>query len=62
MLYNEDWSGQVRQDSSSNMMFADDIVLCSDSMERVGGNVERWKNPLDRRGMKVINKPEYMCE
>lgn len=37
MLYNEDWSGQVRQDASSTMMFADDIVLCTYSMEPLGG-------------------------
>ena len=42
-------------------MFADDIVICNESRERVKENLERWRYELERRGMKVsCNKTEYM--
>ncbi|KAK3543882.1 hypothetical protein QTP70_030154 [Hemibagrus guttatus] len=45
-------SEEVRQESPWTMMFADDIVICS----------ERWRFSLERRGMKVSgSKTEYMC-
>ena len=35
-------------------MFADDIVVCSESNEQVEENLERWKDELERRGMKSV--------
>ncbi|MCI4382158.1 hypothetical protein PGIGA_G00260570 [Pangasianodon gigas] len=46
-------SEEVRQESPCTMMFADDIVICSESREQVEENLERWKFALERRGMKV---------
>ncbi|KAK3521396.1 hypothetical protein QTP70_004128 [Hemibagrus guttatus] len=46
-------SEEVRQESSWTMMFADDIVICSESREQVEENLERWRFALERRGMKV---------
>ena len=44
------------------MMFADDIVICSESKEQVE-KLESWRDALERRGMKVNRrKTEYMCE
>ncbi|KAK3551170.1 hypothetical protein QTP70_013885 [Hemibagrus guttatus] len=55
-------SEEVRQKSSWTMMFADDIVICSESREQVEENLERWRFALERRGMKVSrSKTEYMC-
>ncbi|KAK3547492.1 hypothetical protein QTP86_021194, partial [Hemibagrus guttatus] len=55
-------SEEVRQESSWTMMFADDIVICSESREQVEENLERWRFALERRGMKVSrSKTEYMC-
>ncbi|KAK3546361.1 hypothetical protein QTP70_025767 [Hemibagrus guttatus] len=55
-------SEEVRQESPWTMMFADDIVMCSESREQVEENLERWKFALERRGMKVSrSKTEYMC-
>ena len=34
------------------MMFADDIVICSESKEQVEEKLERWRYALERRGMK----------
>ncbi|KAK3546595.1 hypothetical protein QTP70_030482, partial [Hemibagrus guttatus] len=49
-------SEEVRQESPWTMMFADDIVICSESREQVEENLERWKFALERRGMKVSRK------
>ncbi|KAK3521562.1 hypothetical protein QTP70_013088 [Hemibagrus guttatus] len=55
-------SEEVRQESPWTMMFADDIVICSESREQVAENLERWRFVLERRGMKVSHsKTEYMC-
>ncbi|KAK3506448.1 hypothetical protein QTP70_000579, partial [Hemibagrus guttatus] len=55
-------SEEVRQESSWTMMFADDIVIFSESREQVEENLERWRFALERRGMKVSgSKTEYMC-
>ncbi|KAK3513069.1 hypothetical protein QTP70_000954 [Hemibagrus guttatus] len=55
-------SEKVRQESPWTMMFADDIVICSESREQVEENLERWRFALERRGMKVSrSKTEYMC-
>ncbi|KAK3570154.1 hypothetical protein QTP86_012696 [Hemibagrus guttatus] len=55
-------SEEVRQESPRTMMFADDIVICSESREQVEENLERWRFALERRGMKVSrSKTEYMC-
>ncbi|KAK3548485.1 hypothetical protein QTP70_013317 [Hemibagrus guttatus] len=55
-------SEEVRQESPWTMMFADDIVICSESREQVEEILERWRFALERRGMKVSrSKTEYMC-
>ncbi|KAK3510058.1 hypothetical protein QTP70_026788, partial [Hemibagrus guttatus] len=55
-------SEEVRQESPWTIMFADDIVMCSESREQVEENLERWRFALERRGMKVNrSKTEYMC-
>ncbi|KAK3550288.1 hypothetical protein QTP86_023820, partial [Hemibagrus guttatus] len=55
-------SEEVRQESPWTMMFADDIVICSESREQVKESLERWRFALERRGMKVSrSKTEYMC-
>ncbi|KAK3548720.1 hypothetical protein QTP70_018237, partial [Hemibagrus guttatus] len=56
------FSEEVRQESPWTMMFADDIVICSESREQVEENLERWRFALERRGMKVSGSTtEYMC-
>ncbi|KAK3562534.1 hypothetical protein QTP86_001253 [Hemibagrus guttatus] len=55
-------SEEVRQESPWTMMFADDIVICSESREQVEESLERWRFALERRGIKVSrSKTEYMC-
>ncbi|KAK3565192.1 hypothetical protein QTP86_000998 [Hemibagrus guttatus] len=55
-------SEEVRQESPWTMMFADDIVICSESREQGEQDLERWRFALERRGMKVSrSKTEYMC-
>ena len=43
-------------------MFADDIVICSESKEHVEEKLESWIYASERRGMKVNRrKTEYIC-
>ncbi|KAK3559388.1 hypothetical protein QTP86_012827 [Hemibagrus guttatus] len=39
-------SEEVRQESPWTMMFADDIVICSESREQVEENLERWRTDV----------------
>lgn len=53
---------EARQESSWTMMFADNIVNCSESREEVEDNVERWRYGLEKRGTKVsCSDTAYMC-
>ena len=62
MMVMDRLTDEVRQESPWNMMFADDIVICSDSKEQVKRSLERWRYALERRRMKVsMSKTEYMC-
>ena len=52
----------IREEAPWTMMFADDIVICSESKEWVEEKLESWRCALERRGMKVNRrKTEYMC-
>ncbi|KAK3512229.1 hypothetical protein QTP70_001097 [Hemibagrus guttatus] len=53
-------SEEVRQESPWTMMFADDIVICSESREQVEENLERWRFALERRGMKIYSNIHLM--
>ena len=53
---------EIREEAPWTMMFADDIVICSESKEQVEEKLESWIYALERRGMKVNRrKTEYMC-
>ena len=53
---------EIREEAPWTMMFADDIVICSESKEQVEEKLESWRYDLERRGMKVNRrKTEYMC-
>ena len=52
----------IREEAPWTMMFADDIVICSESKEWVEEKLESCRYALERRGMKVNRrKTEYMC-
>ena len=52
----------IREEAPWTMMFADEIVICSESKERGVDMLESWRYALERRGMKVNRrKTEYMC-
>ncbi|KAK3523894.1 hypothetical protein QTP70_015724 [Hemibagrus guttatus] len=55
-------SEEVRQESPWTMMFADDIVICSESREQVEENLERWRFALERRGMKVSRNEPFIAD
>ena len=53
---------EVRLESPWNMLFADDIVICERSREQAEESLERWRNALERRGMRISrDKTEYLC-
>ena len=52
---------KIREEATWTMMFADDIVICSDSKEQVEEKLESCIYAVERRGMKVNRiKTEYM--
>ena len=52
----------IGEEAPWTMTFADDIVICSESKERVEEKLESWRYALERRGMKVNRrKTECMC-
>ncbi|KAK3546851.1 hypothetical protein QTP86_003049 [Hemibagrus guttatus] len=55
-------SEEARQESPWTMMFAEDIVICSESREQVEESLERWRFALERRGMKVSRTAETTGE
>ena len=53
-------TGEIRKVSPWNMLFADGVVLCSESRE-VENSLEKWRLALESRGMKINrSKTEYM--
>ena len=44
---------EIREEAPWTMMFADDIVICSEGKEQVEEKLESWRYALERRGMKV---------
>ncbi|KAK3574586.1 hypothetical protein QTP86_010846 [Hemibagrus guttatus] len=55
-------SEEVRQESPWTIMFADDIVICSESREQVEENLERWRFALERRGMEPGYIRNLVCQ
>lgn len=51
-----------RQESLWTIMFADCIVICSDSRKQVKESLKRWRYAVEIRGMKVSrNETERVC-
>ena len=50
---------EIREEASWTMMFADDIVICSESKEQVEDKLDSWRYALERRGMKVNRRKTY---
>ena len=55
---------EIREEAPWTMMFADDIVICSESKEQVEEKLESWRYALERRGMKVNRRKDriHVCE
>ena len=53
---------EIREECPCTMIFADDIVTCSECKEQVEENLGSWRYALEIRGMKVNRrKTECMC-
>ena len=53
---------EVRREPPWTMLFADDIVICEETREKVEQRLESWRYALERRGMKVNrSKTKYLC-
>ena len=52
---------EARREPPWTMLFADDIVICEETRKEVEQRLKSWKNALERRGMKVRSKTEYLC-
>ena len=44
---------QVRKESPWTMLYADDIVICKDTREKLEQRLECWRYSLERREIKV---------
>ena len=52
----------IRKDTPSQMMFADDVVLCATDQDSLEDDLEVWREAVEKRGLKVSRtKTEYMC-
>ena len=52
---------KVRLEAPWNMMFADDVVLCMETKEKVEEQLESWRRALVDQGLKVNRqKTEYL--
>ena len=53
---------EVRREPPWMMLFADDIVICEETREKVERRLEFWRYALERKRMKVSgSKTEYLC-
>ena len=53
---------EVRREPPWTMLFADDIVICEETREKVERRLESWRYALERTGMKVSrSKTKYLC-
>ena len=53
---------EVRREPPWTMQFADNIVICEETKEKVERRIESWKYALERTGMKVSrSKTKYLC-
>ena len=53
---------EVRRESPWTMVFADDIVICEETREKVERRLECWRYALKRRGMKVSRSKTEMTK
>ena len=52
----------IRRESPWDMTFADDVVSCTETREEAERELEKWREALEIRGMKVSRKKtEYLC-
>ncbi|XP_046987282.1 uncharacterized protein LOC124582888 [Schistocerca americana] len=43
----------VKKEAPWNMMFADDVVLCEQSIDKLEEKLEEWRKAVEERGMKI---------
>ena len=52
---------EVRQHTPWQKMFADAVVLCANSSEKLEADLEKWRAALETRGLKISRKKaEYL--
>ena len=52
----------TRRKAPWNLMFADDVALLNKTREEAEVELEKWRNALERRGLRISRtKTEYLC-
>ena len=55
-------TGPLQRDAPWDMLFADDVVLCGETCDKVERRLENWRKAMEDRGMRVSReKTEYLC-
>ena len=55
-------SEDIREEAPWDMLFADDIVLCTEDIRALEEALEAWRDALEKRGLKLRrSKTEFMC-
>ena len=53
---------QVRRNAPWNILYADDVVLLNETKDEAERELEKWREALEQRGLRVSrSKTEYLC-
>ena len=55
-------TGDIRREAPWNMLYADDVALLNETKEDAEQELEKWRDALEKRGLRVSrSKTEYLC-
>ena len=56
------WTEHIRKEAPSQIMFADDVVLCARYKNVLELELDQWREALEKRGIKMLRaNTEHTC-